>query len=136
MFMCYTKLSSVKIFIYSEQKPFLILWPEASAQWQNERLISNRIFAHLATLQLTRSTSSKSTHPSLSLCPLCCKPQDYCLGFLPCLILGSTSLNLLIYWCLHESTISAPFYIKHVCLNYRNLKSEKPSFELDILDPR
>jgi len=53
--------------------------------------------------------------------------------YLPFLILGSTSLDSLIY-------IKAPFwrqfYIKYHFLYYRYLESEKTSFELETLDPR
>jgi len=35
-----------------------------------------------------------------------------------------------------SSTISASFYIKHLCVDYRYLKPEKPSFELEVLDAR
>jgi hypothetical protein len=41
-------------------------------------------------------------------------------------------LDLLI--CL--SAILAQNFYKYLCLYYRYLESEKPSFELEILDPR
>jgi hypothetical protein len=30
----------------------------------------------------------------------------------------------------------APIHIKHICMYYRYLVSEKPSFEIGIFDPR
>ncbi len=103
-------------------------WSELSTL-DTDMLASNAIYAHLTTLQLRRSTGSKSTHlPSLCW-PLGHKARPWLPPF----------SYFRIHWSI-DVYIKAPFcsqfYIKYPCLYYRYLESEKPSSELEILDPR
>jgi hypothetical protein len=96
---------------------------------------SSKIFAHLITKLLLRSPGSKSTHPYPTLTTW--SYDSRLLSWLPPpWYFRIYFTDLLIHRSLLQSAILVPFYIKLFCLYYRYLESEKPSFELWILDPR
>jgi hypothetical protein len=81
-------------------------------------ILSSRIFDHLATLQLTRRTGSKSTHPSLSL-TTCHKAQELLSWPIPTSyfrihLLRSTYLDPLIWIYLPGSTYLDPLIWIHL----------------------
>ncbi len=90
---------------------------------------------HLETLQWQGALATNLPTP-LFLWPLGRKVQDYCLDSLPYLILGSTYLDPLIYWCLHQRAVWQHFKLNiFVCTtDIWSLKSQALTLIFWILD--